>query len=130
MITIESSDNTISTSELASELDSLQVELDDLTESVSEGEPDAAKLLAAWREEHPDFEAFKKFAEEVDKYSGDLLINESYFTEHVKEQFTSGTEHPDLDTWPYNCINWEEAASEAMSDYTVFDWDGTTFYMS
>jgi len=30
--------------------------------------------------------------------------------------------------WPFNCIDWSEAADELMSDYLSVDFDGETYY--
>ena len=77
----------------------------------------------------------KALAEEAEGYCEDwrhgaTLINESYFTEYA-EQLASdiGDYNPNKVQWPYNHIDWEEAADELKQDYTQVDFDGITYFV-
>ena len=56
------------------------------------------------------------------------LIRDSYFTDYAQELAEDiGAIDPNA-TWPLNCIDWEQAASELQTDYTSVDFDGTTYW--
>jgi len=56
------------------------------------------------------------------------LIRDDYFTEYARELAEDiGAVQPDM-SWPYTCIDWEEAASELQVDYTSVDFDSVTYW--
>ena len=72
--------------------------------------------------------------QEVRDSSGDSpedgiqIIRDSYFQEYAQELADDiGAIHRDA-TWPLNCIDWEQAASELQRDYTSVDFDGITYW--
>ena len=67
-----------------------------------------------------------------EKWRGDwypvTLICDSYFEDYAQELAKDiGAIDPNA-TWPLNCIDWEQAASELQTDYTSVDFDGTTYW--
>ena len=74
-----------------------------------------------------------------------ILINERHFRDHIKDEYLE-TSHgvyavatgnyrewkevtPDdlLARWPFNCIDWDAAAEECRSDYSVWLVAGVTY---
>jgi hypothetical protein len=57
-----------------------------------------------------------------------LLIREDYFEDYAQQEAEDlGLIKTDL-SWPYNCIDWEEAAEQLKLDYTDIDFKGVTYY--
>lgn len=56
------------------------------------------------------------------------LVRDSYFEDYAQEL----AEELDLVKrdvhWPYNCIDWEQAARELKQDYSSADFDGVTYW--
>lgn len=71
--------------------------------------------------------------DEAEGYSdwkyGAQLIRDSYFTEYAQNLAEElGYIQPNV-TWPYNCIDWDEAADELKVDYTSVEFDGVTYWV-
>jgi hypothetical protein len=94
----------------------------------------ARDSLAQWdRDNGDEYKALKAFCEEGADYNSDwrrgvACILESEFTAHIREN-ASEYVNVDLSVWPFNCIDWDEAADEKKSDYTEIDFDGHTYYV-
>lgn len=56
-------------------------------------------------------------------YQGYELINEDYFQTYIQGLL-------EIDVPGYVVIDWEATAENVKNDYTVVDFDGTTYYMS
>lgn len=94
---------------------------------------EAKGALADWEEEN-DWQKIDAFKNDLDtdvSYAEDgvTLINSDYFTEYAEDCFRD-TQDTEVDTskWPFNCIDWEEAAKELQHDFSSIDFDGSTFY--
>lgn len=60
---------------------------------------------------------------------GETLIRDSYFQDYAEELAEElGYIKKDV-SWPYTCINWEQAARDLQQDYTSVDWDGVTYWI-
>ena len=60
---------------------------------------------------------------------GITLINEGFWVEYVRElAWDLGLVNDKDYQWPYNHINWDEAAEELLIDYQEVDFDGVTYY--
>ena len=56
------------------------------------------------------------------------LVRDSYFSNFAQEEaFSSGLMRGDA-KWPYNCIDWDQAAKELQGDYTSCDFDGVPYW--
>lgn len=56
------------------------------------------------------------------------LVHEDYFKDWIKSDFEGKYEGDlDLDDWPLNCIDWEEAADGKRSEYLSLVLDGETY---
>jgi hypothetical protein len=94
---------------------------------------DVIDALKHLDEDDDDYKALAALEEEASgspdwKY-GETLIRDSYFEEYAEETardtgMISGTE-----TWPLNCIDWEEAAELLKEDYFSVDFDGVTYWI-
>lgn len=100
---------------------------EDEDQALSEEEKEelcALEALAAEASDSPDW-----------KY-GESLIRDSYFCEYAEQlaedtaPFSpSSAEARLLDSWPYRCIDWEQAARELQQDYFTVDFDGVTYWI-
>lgn len=57
------------------------------------------------------------------------LIRDSYFEDYARETADDlyGREMRNTH-WPFNCIDWERAASELQTDYSSTEFDGVTYW--
>ena len=76
-----------------------------------------------------DLNQLTAFRDDVRSYSAySNLISEHYFEEFAKDMAN------DLDlissdtTWPFTCIDWDQATRELQQDYTAIEFQGVTFY--
>ena len=92
---------------------------------------DAQAALADW-DNADEYKNLKALAEQCEGYGdwryGETLIRDSYFTKYAQQLADDSGAIKD-DSWPCNCIDWEQAASELQSDYTSVEFDGTTYWM-
>lgn len=78
--------------------------------------------------------ALRKLAEESD-YNvedwehGATLVRDSYFVDYAKELADDLGVYPHEATWPYTCIDWDEAAHELKVDYTSVTFDGVEYWV-
>jgi hypothetical protein len=57
------------------------------------------------------------------------LIRDSYFEDYARELAEDiGAISHGVDTWPKNCIDWEEAASQLQNDYSSVEVNGTVYW--
>jgi hypothetical protein len=142
--------------ELESELDDAREKLSDAVESAQEsldaadeeekaGCEDDLKVAQAelqtfddgagsgYSEEQAELKSLKDLADQgegcADWSCGETLINESYFQDYAQQLAEDIGAMKDSDSWPYTCIDWEQAANELLQDYTSLDFNGTTFYI-
>ncbi len=77
--------------------------------------------------------ALRKLAEEAESYSEDwqygaTLVRGSYFTTYAKDYAHEIAIEPINEArWPYNHIDWDEAAEDLKVDYTEVDFDGVAY---
>jgi hypothetical protein len=79
-------------------------ELHSLTELAAQG-----KSLGDWR-------------------NGETLICDYYFEEYAQELASDLGLINDEQSWPFTCIDWEEAADQLKMDYTAIDFGGVTYW--
>lgn len=86
--------------------------------------PDEPESLSA------DEEAELKELEKAENYYSihDQLIHESNW-KHYAEELANDTTDADLGSWPYRCIDWQKAARELASDYSMIEVNGESFYV-
>ena len=83
-----------------------------------------------------EFRSLKAFCEEIDCMSGDSLrdgitiIADSYFENYAQELADDIGDLKGLTSqWPFNHIDWEDAADELKNDYSSVEWDGNEFWI-
>jgi hypothetical protein len=64
--------------------------------------------------------------EAVDWLGGISLIRDDFFLEHAKAK---AAEVFDMNVWPLQYINWEEAAEALMARYIPIDFEGVTYWV-
>jgi hypothetical protein len=77
-------------------------------------------------------ETLKAFAEEgetcADWIHGETLIAESYFKTYAQDLAEDiGAIDSDA-SWPNTCIDWDQAVSDLLMDYTAIEFDDNTYY--
>lgn len=91
-------------------------------------------------DEREELKTLEDFLEECKGNGGDhqwegdwypvTCIRESYFKEYAMELADDiGAIKPGEHSWPYTCIDWDQAARELRMDYTGVDFDGVTYYV-
>lgn len=76
-------------------------------------------------------EELEDFNNEVD-FSHHERYGTSFISEYDWEDYARdmayNTIEGNLDHWPLNCIDWEQAAKELAYDYSRTEWEGVTYY--
>lgn len=65
---------------------------------------------------------FSEYAEELARE-----INPAFWEN--QDSFGYGSNEPITNTWPLNCIDWEQAARELQYDYSLVTFDGEEYYV-
>lgn len=99
-------------------------------------EEDISTPGTSWEESCPDdyeeLQALEALAQQCDGYGdwehGETLIRESYFETHAEElaEALHGGAVRSA-SWPFNCIDWEQAVDALRYDYISVDFDGVTY---
>lgn len=104
--------------------------IDELREQISELKNEKQNVDDL-EEELSTLEALAEEGESLSDWEyGVTLIRDSYFKEYAQE-FAEDCGYIQRDRamqWPYNCIDWDEAADELLMDYTELDFNGATYY--
>lgn len=98
---------------------------DDDKEKAQAEYDDADSALSDWLEENEsEFEALKALCADGENYADDwrygtTLVHDSHFVDYAQElaRELHGSRVIDQE-WPYNCIDWDEAAELLKQDYT------------
>lgn len=69
----------------------------------------------------------KEASESPDWSYGETLIRDSYFAEYAQEMAEEVETIPEC--WPFNCIDWKQAAEELKYDYFQVDFDGVKYWI-
>lgn len=83
-------------------------------------------------EEQIELDTLRDFAAEAEGYCEDWehgaqLIRDTYFTTYAQEL---GEDVMDVScSWPFTCIDWDQAARELKMDYTAVEFDGVTYWV-
>ena len=57
-----------------------------------------------------------------------LLVRDSYFERHAREEAESLCSDFSESRWPYSCIDWKKVACELQMDYSSIDFEGVTYW--
>ncbi len=127
MSSFSNSDDYIDSRDVISRIDELESEVDDLypdgwDDDTEESEDDMGELS-----ELRILLALQDEANHGDWQYGATLIRETYFEDYARDLAEdTGAIDPNA-TWPANCIDWAEAASQLQMDYTAVDFDGVEY---
>jgi hypothetical protein len=113
--------------------------LEELETDRSIAEDESRTALLDFDDEYgEELEALKALENDAncspDWIHGEVLINESYFTDYIEELIKDCYEMPseiDSGQWPYRhmTMDYDSAADEAKIDYIEVDFDGSTYYI-
>lgn len=120
--------------ELAEELENLSVEehvdIDEESDALSLQLKAASYAVKSWEYDNlDDLKDLNDAIQACEDYGGDTLILDEYFIEYAKEYAMDIGAIDDDMHWPCNCIDWEAAAEELRSNFTVVEIGGCTYYM-
>lgn len=98
---------------------------------------DAESALTDWDADYDgqELKALQSLAGEADGCSdwkyGEALIRDSYFTEYAQQlaDDLGYIGRGKTDSWPFTCIDWEQAAEELQQDYTSVSFDGVDYWI-
>ncbi len=80
-----------------------------------------------------DQKAFEALAEEAegspDWPHGETLIRHDHFEDYARELAEDTGMIKGDESWPLNCIDWEEAADQLKQDYFSVDFDGVEYWI-
>lgn len=125
-MTISNRDDIIDSLEIIDRIAELEAERD---AAENEGEApfdeDSAAELAELTELAREGEGYSR-----DWAYGVQLIRESYFEDYARELADDlhGRAMQNAH-WPFDCIDWDKAASELRQDYTGIEYGGVTYYV-
>lgn len=137
MSTFDLSDNVLDTRDLKAHIDYLETIRDEADEA---NDPDsdltATERQDAWDAWNDVVLEHTMLSDFWDEYSdseweyGCAMVNENYFTEYAEEMAGDlyGSQLVDA-VWPFNHIDWDEAADALKNDFHEVELDGTTFYV-
>ena len=57
------------------------------------------------------------------------FVRDSYFVQYARELADDIVPYAGVPRWPFNCIDWQEAADELQQDYYDVDFDGVTYWV-
>lgn len=95
-----------------------------------DGKIDAALLDDEDAEEYAALDELRNDADGViaDFEYGETFISEAHFADYAEElAYDIGAIDREA-SWPLNRINWDAAADDLKTDYTEFEFRGTTYY--
>lgn len=96
----------------------------------------AADAVTQWDDENgEELQALRDFASQAEGYAPDwhhgaTLIRDDYFETYARElaEDLHGAEMRAA-SWPFSCIDWEQATSELQQDYSAVEFDGVTYWV-
>ena len=115
----------------------LESEIQDLEDAIAEwGEEEETE--SALFDMQEELEKLKEEKEKIDDVEmevgskfmyGTTLIPESKFEDYAQELASDlyGREISEA-AWPFDCIDWEQAADALLMDYSSLEYDGETYY--
>ena len=130
---VSNSDDVIDVRAVIERVEELEEERDDY-------DPDAEDALA-WAvqnsEDAAELGMLLELLSDLEGYGGDhqwrgswypvTLVRDSYFREYAMELAEELNSHQNQ-SWPNNCIDWDQAARELRMDYSSVEFDGVTYW--
>lgn len=121
--TIDNNQDIIYSRDVIERLDELESDREDAVEDGT---------LAEWTDENgEEYDSLKALVEVAsgspDWEYGAALIRRSYFRDYAQELAEDRGMIPKNLSWPYTCIDWEQAASELEVDYSGVNFGGVEY---
>ena len=132
------SDDVIDSRDVIAAIEEFTTEIDSLVEEMAsiEATDERQSLALALAEMREQLSALSALADEASGYAADWLYGETLIRDSYFREFTEQTVEDcgyftaeQFSTWPYRCIDWEQAARELQMDYTSVDFDGVTYWI-
>lgn len=76
--------------------------------------------------EHAELEELRSLLSQAG-HKDFTAVRKDYWADYVREY--AEDIHGDMEGWPFNRIDWEDAADDLRVDYASTDFAGTTFYV-
>jgi len=139
MAYISNKDDVIDSQDVIARIEKLQDEKTDLEqqrdEAVDADKETAETALAEWIDDFGDeLKALLALQGKAEGYSdwrhGTTLVRDSHFENYARElaEELHGDKMRSAE-WPFDCIDWEKAATELQQDYTSVDFDGVDYWV-
>ena len=122
--------------DLQERLEELENELEELEDAEEENEEtsieDAKQAIKEWKEENQEeidaLTALKDYCWDCGWRYGIAFVAEEDFEEYAQDLASDlyGEEIRNAH-WPFDCIDWEQAADALRQDYSAIDYQGTTY---
>lgn len=131
---VSNSEDVLDSRDILERIEELESELEGSVADTAAGTITSADGETDLTAEAAELLALKALADEAEPYCPDwihgaTLIRDSYFKEYAEELADDiGAINKDQ-TWPNNCIDWDEAARQLQQDYTSVDFDGITYWV-
>lgn len=123
--------------ETEEEINDLEVEIEDsedddvtdLEDKLADLRLTLANLNCEKDELEEESQSIMELNSDCEDYArGESLINEDYWVTYV-QQMAEDIDGINTSNWPYNCIDWEQAATDLAMDYTTITFEGQDFYI-
>ena len=119
---ISNNDDVIDSRDVIARIEELESEKEDCKENQEEFEnQEELDSLIALQDEAEGYAADWKY--------GEQLIRDSYFEDFARQEAEDLGYIKNDTSWPYTCIDWEQAADELQQDYTSVEFDGETYWI-
>jgi hypothetical protein len=81
-----------------------------------------------------EIEDLRAFVSDCEPYCDDwqygaTIIADRYFVEYAQELAEDCCDMKSAQSWPFNCIDWNEAAEELKQDYSCVECGGRTYWL-
>ena len=110
---------------------------DEQTEELEEAVTDAETALESAQldfglDEQTELEELETLEDEIsDFHHGETMIPEGDFEDYAREyaEELGYMDNKAASSWPFTCIDWEQAAKELAHDYTTVSYQGEDYYV-
>lgn len=133
-MSIDNTDDVIDSRDVIARIEELTLARADLLSDDALDAEHVAINVAGWDEANAtELGALSALAEQAEGYAEDwahgvALIRDSYFKDYAQE-LADDCGEPAPTSWPYTCIDWDQAARELQMDYTSVDFAGVTYWV-
>ena len=91
---------------------------DTVDDGLDDDEREELTMLRAFRDDEVDSGEWRH---------GITFVRDDYFEDYARDLAAELGDIKSEVSWPYTCIDWEQAADELRTDYTEVEYDGETY---